>query len=131
MTEYLRTKLRKFLKIDTFEQQTSDELNILRLRQEGLDRRIDIKVNGLHANVEKLHTTIENVVHIGIDVYNNPNEHSWAVICIEGKMNLVKFVSLNRNDARDVLMFLKKFEGGRHCIDAPHSQLFYDQLYKL
>jgi hypothetical protein len=52
-------------------------------------------------SIDILHNTIENVVHIGTDVresrYNDG--HSWAVVCIEGKINLVKFVDLGRNDA--------------------------------
>jgi len=79
--------------------------------------------------IDILHDTIESVVHIGTDVHRS-NGHSWAVVCIEGKMNLVKFVDLERRDARDVLGFLKQFEAGRHCIDAPMTSFFYDNLYK-
>lgn len=83
-------------------------------------------------SIRLLHSTIENVVHIGTDVRQFPNnrEHSWAVVCIEGKINIVKFVDLDRKDAREVLDFLKHFEGGRNCIDVPNKEMFYDGLFK-
>ena len=81
--------------------------------------------------IDALHDTIESVVHIGTDVQRFPNGgHSWAVVCIEGKINLVKFVDLERRNARDVLQFLKQFEAGRHCIDSPEQGFFYNGLFK-
>lgn len=84
--------------------------------------------------VETIHNTVENVIHIGTDVrqtgYGSCKEHSWAVVCIEGKMNIVKFVDLDRSDAREVLHFLKQFEAGRHCIDAPCKEMFLEGLWK-
>jgi len=79
-----------------------------------------------------LHNTIENVVHIGTDVRENYSnrEHSWAVICIEGKINIVKFIELDRKDGREILNFLKHFEAGRHCIDTPRQELFINSMYK-
>ncbi|OHD25263.1 MAG: hypothetical protein A2Y34_03915 [Spirochaetes bacterium GWC1_27_15] len=83
-------------------------------------------------SVNVLHNTIENVVHIGTDVrYHNERTHSWAVICIEGNINIVKFVDLGNQDARSILEYLKHFEAGRHCIDTPYKQMFYDDgLFK-
>lgn len=86
-------------------------------------------ISHIQDSINVLHNTIKNIVHIGTDINTNPYR-SWAVICIEGNMNIVKFVDLNRNDARDVMNFLKQFEAGRHCIDAPYTQMFYDGLFK-
>ena len=90
-------------------------------------------ISHFQESVNVLHNTVENVVHIGTNVcqtgkYNN--ERSWAVICVEGKMNLVKFVSLDARSVRDLLQYLKQFEAGRHCIDTPDSEIFYDGLFK-
>ena len=90
-------------------------------------------ISQFDSKVEAIHNTVESVVHIGTDVYPHPSnrEHSWAVVCIEGKMNIVKFVDLvDRRNAMDILDFLKHFEAGRHCIDTPYSQMFYDGLWK-
>ena len=91
-------------------------------------------ISHFQESVNVLHNTVENVVHIGTNVcqtgkYNN--KRSWAVICVEGKMNLVKFVSLDAKSIRDLLQYLKQFEAGRHCIDTPHPEIFYDGLFKL
>ena len=89
-------------------------------------------ISHLQESIKILHNTVENVVHIGTDVreYNNDREHNWAVICVEGKVNIVKFVDLNRNDSRYVLDFLKQFEAGKHCIDTPRKELFYNGMFK-
>lgn len=60
----------------------------------------------------------------------SPYGRSWAVICVEGNINIVKFIDLDTKDARDVLDFLKHFEAGRHCIDVPYKEMFYDGLFK-
>jgi hypothetical protein len=81
--------------------------------------------------ITSIHRTLENVIHIGTDVRPNQYDaHSWAVVCVEGKMNLVKFIDLRNQDGREILQFLKRYEAGRHCIDAPCSGVFYDGLFK-
>ena len=80
-------------------------------------------------SIDRLHKTIESVVHIGTDVDMGLNQnHSWAVICVEGNMNLVKFIDLNGKNIREISSFLKQFEAGRHCIDAPYK-IFYDEMF--
>lgn len=91
-------------------------------------RNLGDQISHFQQSVNILHNTVENVVHIGTDI-REYNGHSWAVVCIEGKMNLVKFVDLGVKDARYVLDFLKQFEGGRHCIDTP-NKCFYGDLFK-
>lgn len=87
------------------------------------------EISRLQNTINVLHNTIENIVHIGTDI-RCEGRGSWAVICIEGKMNIVKFVDLDRKDAREVMNFLKSFEAGRHCIDTPYKEMFYDGLFE-
>lgn len=89
------------------------------------------RVSHNEESIDVLHKTIENVVHIGTDVDANRTNHggSWAVVCIEGKMNIVKFVDLSRGDIRHVLDFLKQFEAAKHCIDMPYLA-FKEELFK-
>jgi hypothetical protein len=96
----------------------------------GTRKEIEQKISHFQESVNTLHNTVENVVHIGTDVRVNERERSWSVICIEGKMNIVKFVDLDSRDARSILDFLKHFEAGRHCIDTPYKEMFYDGLFK-
>jgi hypothetical protein len=130
---WLRNKLKIFLEIDKLENNYKDyklanENNIWNLNND--IRMINKRISNNTYAIDTLHATIENVVHIGTDIRRDYNGNSWAVICIEGKMNVVKFVDLNGKDIREVLHFLKQFEAGRHCIDTPYREMFYDGLFK-
>ncbi len=93
-------------------------------------RKLKNDISHFQESVNVLHNTVENVVHIGTDVHYNQTGRSWAVVCIEGKINMIKFVDLNRKDAREIFDFLKHFEAGRHCIDTPHKEILYGGLFK-
>ena len=69
--------------------------------------------------VEECRKLLTQLVDIGVDVGFHTEEHSWAVICIAGKQEYVKFLPLNSGDARDVLRFLKQFEYSRRIVDSP------------
>ena len=69
--------------------------------------------------VEECRKLLTQLVDIGVDVGFHSEEHSWAVICIAGKQEYVKFLPLNSGDARDVLIFLKQFEYSRRIVDSP------------
>lgn len=69
--------------------------------------------------VEECRKLLMHLVDIGVDVGFHTEEHSWAVICIAGKQEYVKFLPLETRDARDVLGFLKQFEYSRQVIDSP------------
>lgn len=141
LKNWLRYKIVEFLGIDTLSNLIDKHID----NNENAFREVTNTVYNLNHNtrnelqnnishcqqsVNTLHSTIENVVHIGTDVYQETRGHSWAVVCIEGKMNIVKFVDLDRKDGRYVLDFLKQFEAGRHCIDTPYKEMFYDGLFK-
>ena len=138
---WLRVKLIRFLGIDTlinlFDKHIDkNDTSFCELRKLIYDlnhsTKKDLKndISHFQESVNTLHRTIENVVHIGTDVKFNEREHNWAVVCIEGKINIVKFIELDRNNAKDMLHILKQFEGGRHCIDTPYKEIFYDGLFK-
>jgi len=141
--QWLKTKLRNFLEIDNDIKTVKDKLINHQVANENQFDNLNDWLKNKHENIKNdishlqesikiLHNTVENVVHIGTDVreYNNNREHSWAVVCVEGNVNIVKFVDLNRNDSRYVLDFLKQFEAGKHCIDTPRKELFYDGMFK-
>jgi hypothetical protein len=63
---------------------------------------------------------VSRLVDVGVDVhYKEP--HSWAVICIQGKPEYIKFVNLcnDNKTARDIMKWLKQFEGSNKTIDSP------------
>lgn len=128
----LRLKLRLFLGISDLEE------SFIKYRQSNnkdiFNHEMNLKWCGeqfkSHENkfeiqndkIEALHSTIQSVVSIGTDVTTHYDKNgSWAVVCIEGKYNVVKFVDLRGQYGRDILQFLKQFEASRYVIDAPMS----------
>lgn len=65
--------------------------------------------------IQKLVTPL---LDVGTDI-GFGNDHSWAVICIKGRPEYVKFVPLEHRDARDVMEFLKRYQRSSHVIDSP------------
>ena len=134
LKEWTKQKLRELLDMETYERGISSKFTNLYIDMASLHE--DIRETRkeailLDSAIRSLKTTVESVVHIGTDVHYNERQCSWAVICIEGKVNIVKFVELNRMDAMAIMRFLKQFEAGRHCIDAPHKDMFYDGLFRI
>lgn len=62
---------------------------------------------------------LNQICDVGVDVGFMDEEHSWAVVCIAGKPEYVKFLPLTHRDARGVLDFLKQFQYSRQVIDSP------------
>lgn len=129
----LKLRIKRCLDITNLEEElslTQRELKGYKAVNEVTIKRHSDNINYNAQAIDSLHRTIENVIHIGTDIHENHHGRSWAVICIEGKLNIVKFVDLDRKDAREILNFLKHFEGGRHCVDAPYKEVFYEGLFK-
>lgn len=94
------------------------------------DRKYALKVESkTNDAIRALHTTLESVVSIATDVQPFERSGSWAVVCVEGRVNRVQFYALGSRDAQEVFSFLKSFEAGRHCIDSP-MKFFKDGLFK-
>lgn len=63
---------------------------------------------------------MNDICDVGVDVVKD-EYHSWAVVCIHGKMDFMKFVPLNHSDIREVAQFLKRFEYSKRVIDSPFA----------
>lgn len=116
--------------IDNNDNAFKDLRNLTYNLNDNTRKEIQQNISHFQQSVNTLHDTVENVVHIGTDVHMPQSGRSWAVVCIEGKINIVKFIDLDRKNAREVLDFLKHFEAGRHCVDAPYKEMFYDGIFK-
>jgi len=67
-----------------------------------------------------VYQTVESVVSLGANVHPNAQyDKSWAVVCVEGKMNIVKFLPLNHRDARSMLDYLRSFPTSKSVYDTP------------
>lgn len=132
LKEWVRTKLIKFLHVDD----VRDKVNRLDKRIDSTNRSFQIMDNDLSYVEQKLKlvqeelnivkNTLRNVVSVGADVVpaDMSRENSWAVVCIEGNYNIVKFIDLKGKDFHYILNFLKQYEGSRMCIDAPPPNMF-------
>lgn len=72
-----------------------------------------------HELLDNCRKLLNQICDIGVDVGFNTEEHSWAVICIAGHPEYVKFLPLTNRDARGVLDFLKQFQYSKQVIDSP------------
>jgi len=61
---------------------------------------------------------INKIVDVGMDVHMK-SSGSWAVLCIDGNPQYMKFIRFERNDIRELQYFLKRFEYSKRVIDAP------------
>ena len=55
----------------------------------------------------------------GVDVGFHSDDHSWAVICIAGRPEYVKFLPLKHKDTMEIVRFLKQFQYSNKVIDSP------------
>lgn len=69
--------------------------------------------------LEECRKLLNQICDVGVDVGFRGEEHSWAVVCISGRPEYVKFVPFNSGDARQVIDFLKRFQYSKHVIDSP------------
>lgn len=80
-------------------------IDLLRRKQTGLDGRLKV---------------LERLVDVGVDVHVRSN--SWAVVCIGGSREYVKFYTLGRgghdNDLHALLNFLRDMKRAGVIIDA-------------
>ena len=85
-----------------------------------------------HALLVDCHKFMNSVCDVGTDIGHYGNEHSWAVICIHGKRDFVKFVDMRQCDIREIASFLKRFERSNRVTDSPlHPEMFEDMIVKL
>lgn len=68
------------------------------------------------------------ITDVAVDVGFHDSEHSWAVVCIAGRPEYVKFIPLSRADARTVMNFLRQFQYSQLIVDSPLR--FKDELQR-
>lgn len=124
LKEKLRNKLKKWLfadeiqRINRIERTIDDSVHRFRMASVQLGDA-ENQLHNAEKEVEECRRLITQLVDIGVDVGFHSEDHSWAVICIEGHPEYVKFLPLNHGDARDVLRFLKQFEYSKRIVDSP------------
>lgn len=85
-----------------------------------------------HALLEDCRKFMNGICDIGTDVGFKSDDHSWAVICVHGKMDYVKFVDMNHRDVMEIASFLKQFEYSNRATDSPlYKKIIEDMIVKL
>ena len=62
---------------------------------------------------------VNQLMDVGVNTEFHSDDHSWAVVCLRGKPEYVKFIPLKQKDARDIIEFLKHFEYSNISVDSP------------
>lgn len=96
----------------------------------GVDDELQKQVNNLSrritnqsAEIDRLNR-IHDLLQIGTDIHVNSavtRDESWAVICLKGNPEYVKFVDLRNKDVHHIVRMLRDFEGKSMTIDAPYD----------
>lgn len=83
------------------------------------------KAQDEYANAYKLaddcHKMMNSMIDVGTDVGFYSDDHSWAVVCIKGRPEYVKFIPLSHRDAQYILEFLKHFRYSDRVVDSPFA----------
>jgi hypothetical protein len=114
LKEWLRKKLKQFLGINEVNESLTKLHNIYNYNSGLLEN-----YNSTSKEILKKNEYILDQFNLAADIYPSGREESWAVICIKGKPEYVRFVRLSNNDMREVHYFLKRFEGTNRIIDSP------------
>ena len=104
--------------IDVYEKANSTLSNSqVRLREAFL------KLNEALYLSDEARKMVGRFLDIGVDLHVDPRntKYNWAVVCVDGRPEYVKFIPLNNHDARSVLQYLKQFEYSKHTIDSPFA----------
>ena len=126
----IKEKIKKWLfsdeiqRIKQLEKQIEESTNRLRLAS--------IQLDNSKKETEECRRLLTQFVDMGVDVGFHSDDHSWAVICIAGKPEYVKFMPLAHKDAKYVFDFLKQFQYSRQVIDSPFAfrEMVRDGIFK-
>lgn len=70
---------------------------------------------------------IGRCLDIGLDY--GIKDSSWAVVCIKGKPESVRFMRLEASTAREIRDFLKQFDSANVIFDSPYSRDFFEYRF--
>lgn len=124
MFQKLKEKIRKWLleilqpDIDALKNEINESTTELRLAKNNCNEaarqcQISIQQN------EEMKKMYNQITDVAVDVEFHDSEHSWAVVCIAGRPEYVKFIPLSGADARTVMNFLRQFQYSRTIVDSP------------
>ena len=133
MFQKLKEKIRKWLleilqpDIDALKNEINESTTELRFAKNNCNeaaRQCQISIQQ-NKEMKKMYNQLTDVA---VDVRFHDSEHSWAVVCIAGRPEYVKFIPLSGADARTVMNFLRQFQYSQLIVDSPLR--FKDELQR-
>lgn len=133
MFQKLKEKIRKWLleilqpDIDALKNEINESTTELRFAKNNCNeaaRQCQISIQQ-NKEMKKMYNQLTDVA---VDVGFHDSEHSWAVVCIAGRPEYVKFIPLSRADTRTVMNFLRQFQYSQLIVDSPLR--FKDELQR-
>lgn len=123
---WLKEKIKQWLVKEVLK----EEIQKLNQAQACYNRASCLCEESLEKNRE-MQKMFNEITDVAVDV-NFKEEHSWAVVCIAGRPEYVKFIPLSNSDARTVIEFLKNFQYSKHIIDSPlrFGHMLKDYFYE-
>jgi hypothetical protein len=97
-----------------------------------LSRAIDM-CNDNSKILDEAQRLINKFIDLGMDVGFHSEDHSWAVLCVKGKPEYVKFVPLTHKNVMELAEFLKRFKYSDRQVDSPFGfrDLIEDLIFKM
>jgi hypothetical protein len=115
-------KIKEIIKNWLFKEEINKINNVL-YNQEELKNAIVEARDNYHASYNSLIDAKEMIgkcLDIGVDF--GVKDPCWAVVCIKGKPETVRFMRLESNSAREIRDFLKRFESANLIFDSPYDR---------
>lgn len=115
--KWLKEKLKEWLfaseiqRINSLEKSIDDAVYRFRMAS--------VQLDNAENELNECRRLLTQFCDVGVDVGFYTSEHSWAVICVAGRPEYVKFLPLNGENTREVINFLKRFQDSHRIIDSP------------
>ena len=117
---WLRCKVKDWLREEVFKEELED-FRFMKLQCMNASVHSD---RALH-EVDEMKLLYQSITNVGVDV---DNRYSWAVICIDGRPEYVKFVNLTGAEARDIKSFINRFNKKKVIVDSPFGTAFRNYI---
>lgn len=133
MFQKLKEKIRKLLleilqpDIDALKNEINESTTALRFAKNNCNEAARQCQISTQQN-EEMKKMYNQITDVAVDVGFHDLEYSWAVVCIEGRPEYVKFIPLSGADARTVMNFLRQFQYSKLIVDSPLR--FKDKLQR-
>ena len=127
----LKDELKEIAKIKSFKTDYDYLVNISRRSLSLLNEAKDREEKS-YTLLDDCHKFMNSICDVGTDIGYRDVDHSWAVICVHGARDYIKFVDMRQSDIRAIVSFLKTFERANRVTDSPfHNSQIEDMILKM